>query len=277
MTSKPRLYNIRHVVLTALVEAPPAPGRRERRVAETRRAIAQAAKELFEERGYGETTIDQIADRADVATRTLFRYFASKEALLFADFDEWRGQLVADLESRPHDEAPLCSVAIALTRAVARAEELRPQIDRAMRLAEEHEAVAAYKRGVAQAESANAVAQFIASRLGVDPAVDVRPEAWAAMMIGAFGTTMRSCQLPNTPFDGDPVATLAALLSETSAALLAAANVLITGDADSLMRCANEAARPCRSASTSPASPAAGAGAGGALRTPTPPAPPSGG
>lgn len=196
-------------------------GRRERRVAETRRAIAQAAKELFEEQGYGETTIDQIADRADVATRTLFRYFASKEALLFADFDEWRCQLVADLEARPVGEHPLSSVAIALAQAVARVEELRPQIERAMRLAEEHETVAAYKRGVAQAESAAAVAGFIGERLNVDPAVDARPESWATMMMSAFGMTVRSCSVDRsaTGIDPDPRATFADLLAETSEAL----------------------------------------------------------
>ena len=196
-------------------------------MAETRKAIAAAARSLFEEHGYGETTIDQIAERADVATRTLFRYFPSKEALLFADFDEWRCALLTALEARPADEAPLCSVALALSKVVAVAEGLRPQIDRAMRLAEEHEAVATYQRGVLKAGSAEAVAHYIATKLGVDRSCDPRPEAWAGMMLSAFGTAVKACSDPTAHPDADPIDALAALLADTAEALRSAAETLL--------------------------------------------------
>jgi AcrR family transcriptional regulator len=59
------------------------PDRRERKKQRTRLAIEDAAFELFAERGYRETTINAIADRADVAPRTVTVHFPTKEELLF--------------------------------------------------------------------------------------------------------------------------------------------------------------------------------------------------
>ncbi|MEV6828446.1 TetR family transcriptional regulator [Amycolatopsis sp. NPDC051102] len=60
-------------------------GRRERKKAQTRSRIQEAALDLFASQGYRETTIAQIAARADVATRTVTLHFPAKEDLLFAD------------------------------------------------------------------------------------------------------------------------------------------------------------------------------------------------
>ena len=57
--------------------------RQERRKRRTRQAIQTAALELFAERGYRETTINDIAERADVAPRTVTVHFPAKEELLF--------------------------------------------------------------------------------------------------------------------------------------------------------------------------------------------------
>lgn len=59
------------------------PDRRERKKNRTRVAIQQAAFDLFAERGYRDTTINAIADRADVAPRTVTVHFSTKEELLF--------------------------------------------------------------------------------------------------------------------------------------------------------------------------------------------------
>ncbi len=59
----------------------PKEGRRERRARETRRKILNAALELFAERGMEAVTVEEIADRADVARGTVFNYFATKESL----------------------------------------------------------------------------------------------------------------------------------------------------------------------------------------------------
>jgi AcrR family transcriptional regulator len=58
------------------------PSRRERKKDETRERIAAAAIALFRERGFAATTVDEIAQRADVAKGTFFNHFPRKEAVL---------------------------------------------------------------------------------------------------------------------------------------------------------------------------------------------------
>jgi AcrR family transcriptional regulator len=64
------------------------PSRRERKKDETRERIAAVALRLFVEQGFDRTTVDQIAEAADVAKGTFFNYFPRKEALLAALADQ---------------------------------------------------------------------------------------------------------------------------------------------------------------------------------------------
>jgi TetR/AcrR family transcriptional regulator, cholesterol catabolism regulator len=63
-------------------------GRRERRKQEVEMRIRAVALELFKAQGFEETTVEQIAERADVAKGTFFNYFPRKDALLWAIADE---------------------------------------------------------------------------------------------------------------------------------------------------------------------------------------------
>lgn len=74
--------------------------RRERKRRSTHEALLRAALDLFEERGYAATTIEDITERADVARRTFFRHFTSKEAVLFPDPEEYELRLVAALDAQ---------------------------------------------------------------------------------------------------------------------------------------------------------------------------------
>jgi TetR/AcrR family transcriptional regulator, cholesterol catabolism regulator len=66
----------------------PVGGRRERKKLEVRDRIRSAAVELFRERGYAATTVEEIAERADVAKGTFFNHFPRKDALVAAVAEE---------------------------------------------------------------------------------------------------------------------------------------------------------------------------------------------
>lgn len=77
-----------------------APGRRERKKAATRQAIADAALLLFLERGYDRVSVKDVAEEADVSTTTVFKHFPSKEALVFDEDAERERALVALVRDR---------------------------------------------------------------------------------------------------------------------------------------------------------------------------------
>src|SRR3954469_24397623 len=89
-------------------------GLRERKSTRTREAIERAALELALEQGFDRTTVDQIAERADVSPRTVFVRYPTKEAIVFGDpdasaagfrtwlahFEEWLDDADGDLIDR---------------------------------------------------------------------------------------------------------------------------------------------------------------------------------
>ncbi|MEV6484965.1 TetR family transcriptional regulator [Streptomyces sp. NPDC051576] len=95
----------------------PTVGRRERKKAATRQALADAALELFLEHGYDQVSIRDIAEAADVSTTTLFKHFPSKEALVF-DLD---ADQEAALVGAVRDRAPGTSIPQALREHLLRA------------------------------------------------------------------------------------------------------------------------------------------------------------
>src|SRR5581483_9522787 len=76
-------------------------GLRERKKQQTRQTIATAALRLFAERGYDETTLADIATAANVAPRTIFAYFESKEDILLCEENGFLTQLKQRLDNRP--------------------------------------------------------------------------------------------------------------------------------------------------------------------------------
>jgi AcrR family transcriptional regulator len=76
-------------------------GRRERKKAATRQALANAARRLFLERGFDRVTVAEIAEAADTAVSTLFAHFpGGKEALVLGDSQEREQALVAAVRQR---------------------------------------------------------------------------------------------------------------------------------------------------------------------------------
>jgi len=73
------------------------PGLRERKKVDTRRRIFRAAVELFTAKGFEATTVEEIAERADVGKGTVFNYFPRKTAFLVASYQEWAVRIREDL------------------------------------------------------------------------------------------------------------------------------------------------------------------------------------
>jgi len=70
-------------VAKTVATSPKPPSRRQAHKMRTERTLQQAALDLFAKQGYDETTTEEIAERAGVSPRTFFRYFATKESVLF--------------------------------------------------------------------------------------------------------------------------------------------------------------------------------------------------
>jgi AcrR family transcriptional regulator len=85
-------------------------GLRERKKRATRAAIHHAGMELFRTQGFGGTTVDQIADAADVSRATVFTYFPTKEDIVFGDDPRTVEALAADLRDSCAEETPLAAV-----------------------------------------------------------------------------------------------------------------------------------------------------------------------
>ena len=92
-------------------------GRRERKKEETKRKIFEAAVKLFTDKGFVATTVDDLAEAADVAKGTFFNYFPRKEAIVHYLFEEWAevGEQVAAETNRPAEERILDLFAMAAT------------------------------------------------------------------------------------------------------------------------------------------------------------------
>ena len=81
------------------------PGLRERKKARTRATIQEHAVRLFREQGYDATTVEEVAEAAEVSPSTVFRYYPAKEDLVISD--EYDPLLVEAFEAQPPDLGPL--------------------------------------------------------------------------------------------------------------------------------------------------------------------------
>ena len=93
--------------------------RQDRRKAATRARIQTAAEELFDRRGYADTSIEDISELADVAVRTIYTHFPSKAAIMLAYFDSWVDAFSVEIRRRPVDEPVVDTVREALSAMAA--------------------------------------------------------------------------------------------------------------------------------------------------------------
>ena len=111
-----------------MTDAPtPPPGRREQHKLDTRRALEDAALELFARDGFERTTVEAIAERAQVSPRTFFRYFATKEEVLDMGWATRRERLHELTTGAPREAHDLD---VAVTALAAMAVEFEPELER---------------------------------------------------------------------------------------------------------------------------------------------------
>lgn len=168
-----------------------APSRRERKKLQTRADLMRHAFRLFEERGFDETTTEDIAEAADLSQRTFFRHFPSKEAVLYGDMDDLRHQVREAFDSRPLGEPVLISVREAI---LALADDYESKRDIRLlqaRIAAGYPSVSAYSRAVVQVEWERELIDAISARMGVDPTHDPRPEIIAGGAMSALRVSLR--------------------------------------------------------------------------------------
>ena len=74
--------------------------------------LTMAAITLFDEQGYQETTVAEIAGAAGLTKRTFFRYFADKREVLFDGSHELVEHWIAGIQAAPQDAAPIAAVSV---------------------------------------------------------------------------------------------------------------------------------------------------------------------
>ncbi|MEV6769120.1 helix-turn-helix domain-containing protein [Nocardia sp. NPDC051030] len=157
-------------------------GRRERKKAATRQKIADTALAMFLERGYDAVGIRDVATEADVAVTTVFSHFASKEALVFEQDENFEQRLIQAVTGRTADE-PLIPALRHEIHAMVRhctaddATPIRHLIDRAPALREYEESM--------RLRHAESLATVIAADLD-QPTTSTACRAIARFVIGAF-------------------------------------------------------------------------------------------
>ena len=158
----------------------PRPGLRERKKQKTHETIVDVALKLFAERGYEQTTIAEIADAAEIAPRTIFAYFPSKEDILFSDLPEIQERLARALRERPDGATALDALREFIVAT------LSPDQTRVLR-----KAIIASDETLQRNERARyapleqLMADAIAEDLHAGPG-DIRPQIVAAAIFAAF-------------------------------------------------------------------------------------------
>src|SRR5215217_9663502 len=84
-------------------------GLRERKKQQTRRAIAQAAKGLFLERGFDRVSVAEVARVAEVSEQTVFNYFPTKEDLVYWRTGSFEEELLTAIRERAPGESVLAA------------------------------------------------------------------------------------------------------------------------------------------------------------------------
>ena len=168
-----------------------APTRRERKKLETRQALEQAALRLFGERGYEQTTVEDIAEAADVAVRTFFRYFSSKQDVLFGEVVTDRVvRLRTELAVRPRDEDLLDSIRTVMDLLDFKGPDEEEQILARMELMRRQPSFVSRYLEIMD-EMRSTVVDFVAERTGLDPSRELFPLLVGGACVASWDSSLK--------------------------------------------------------------------------------------
>jgi AcrR family transcriptional regulator len=152
---------------------------------DARGRLEQASLELYVERGFGQTTVAEIATRAGLTERTFFRHFADKREVLFGGAPLLQEFLVSAVAGAPGSAAPIDAIAAAL-EAVGVLFEERRDIVRQRQTVIAANAELQERELIKLASLASAVAEALRGRGVTDPAAGLAAEAGMAVFRIAF-------------------------------------------------------------------------------------------
>jgi len=164
-------------------------GLRERKKQRTREAIVDAALRLFDERGFEQTTIADIAEAADIAPRTFFGYFPSKEDVVFADFPEQLEALSRRLRERDEDETAIDALRAVIRDALEHADLTDERELCRKRVVKQSETLDAHRRAL-MGRMEDILAEAVARDFGNQPG-DLRPPMIASAAVAALSSLDR--------------------------------------------------------------------------------------
>lgn len=171
-------------------EAEHETGLRERKKAETRTQILRVAHELFHQRGFEATTIEDICAKLPISKRTFFRYFPDKEALVFPNRDMRLDRFEDLLRSAPKSEQPFDTFRRVTRLFAAEYMDNRDQLLAQQALIATAPTLLAREREIDH-DWERAIADAFARRLPRGLASRRRAEVLAGAMIGVVRATMR--------------------------------------------------------------------------------------
>jgi AcrR family transcriptional regulator len=188
------------------MSGPAVIGLRERKKIRTRATIRSEAIRLFVEQGYANTTVEQIAEAADVSPSTFFRYFPTKEAVIITD--EFDPLIFQEFRDQPAEVTPIRAFRNAIRKVFGtmnqEAVEQEHVRQRIMQSVPELRSAMLEEFGV----SLRLLAGMIGERVG-RPADDKRVQVLAGAMIGVvMSVTLSHWNLPGVPADPAPPAAM---------------------------------------------------------------------
>ncbi|HMG62411.1 MAG TPA: TetR family transcriptional regulator [Streptosporangiaceae bacterium] len=154
--------------------------------------------DLFLERGFEQTTVTEIAERAGLTQRTFFRYFSDKREVLFAGSDTLRDLMVDALVSAPASAAPIDAVAASLQAAGAALQEGGEHPRRRQAVISAN-AELRERELIKLASLASALADALRRRGIADPAASLAAEAGIAVFRIAFARWIADPAQPDFP------------------------------------------------------------------------------